>query len=105
MRPIKVDAPWDIVGIDIIGIGFGSFRQMISFLQDIFFPHTSVMFLFSSSGPFPETEQGNKSAIVVIDYFTKWPEAFPVQKTDALSVARCISKCIYRYKYSTMYMY
>uniref|UniRef100_UPI0037E7A9AC gypsy retrotransposon integrase-like protein 1 n=1 Tax=Semicossyphus pulcher TaxID=241346 RepID=UPI0037E7A9AC len=66
VRPIKVDAPWDIVGIDFIG-------------------------------PFPGTKQGNTTAIVLIDYFSKWPEAFPVQKIDALSVTRCISKCIYRF--------
>uniref|UniRef100_A0AAQ4QKK7 Gypsy retrotransposon integrase-like protein 1 n=1 Tax=Gasterosteus aculeatus aculeatus TaxID=481459 RepID=A0AAQ4QKK7_GASAC len=66
VRPIKVDAPWDIVGIDI-------------------------------TGPFPETQQGNTSVTLLIDYFSKWPEAFPVQKTDALSVAKCISKCIYRW--------
>lgn len=66
VRPIKVDAPWEIVGIDIIG-------------------------------PFPETQQGNSNVIVLIDYFSKWPEAFPVQRTDALSVAKCISKCIYRF--------
>ncbi|XP_033182028.1 uncharacterized protein zgc:113436 [Anabas testudineus] len=66
VRPIKVDAPWDIVGVDIIG-------------------------------PFAESQQGNTYVTVVIDYFSKWPEAFPVQKTDALSVARCISKCIYRF--------
>uniref|UniRef100_A0A3P9HKX1 Gypsy retrotransposon integrase-like protein 1 n=1 Tax=Oryzias latipes TaxID=8090 RepID=A0A3P9HKX1_ORYLA len=66
VRPIKVDAPWDVVGIDIIG-------------------------------PFPETQRGNKSVVLIVDYFSKWPEAFPVQKTDALSVARCISTCIYRF--------
>ncbi|XP_037830744.1 uncharacterized protein zgc:113436 [Kryptolebias marmoratus] len=66
VRPIKVDAPWDIIGVDIIG-------------------------------PFPETQQGNKSVTLIIDYFSKWPEAFPVQKTDPLSVARCVSKCIYRF--------
>ncbi|XP_037337276.1 gypsy retrotransposon integrase-like protein 1 isoform X3 [Pungitius pungitius] len=66
VRPIKVDAPWDIVGIDM-------------------------------TGPFPETQQGNTSVTLLIDYFSKWPEAFPVQKTDALSVAKCISKCIYRF--------
>ncbi|KAM3868478.1 gypsy retrotransposon integrase-like protein 1 [Diretmus argenteus] len=66
VRPIKVDAPWDIVGIDVIG-------------------------------PFPETQQGNTSVIIIIDYFSKWVEAFPIQKTDAHSVARCISKSIYRY--------
>ncbi|XP_042344611.1 uncharacterized protein zgc:113436 [Plectropomus leopardus] len=66
VRPIKVDAPWDIVGIDVLG-------------------------------PFPETQQGNTNILVLIDYFSKWPEAFPLQKTDALSVAGCISKCIYRF--------
>ncbi|KAM9394252.1 gypsy retrotransposon integrase-like protein 1 [Pholidichthys leucotaenia] len=66
VRPIKVDAPWEIVGIDFIG-------------------------------PLPETQQGNKSVVVVIDYFSKWPEAFPAQSTDALSAARCISQCIYRF--------
>ncbi|XP_077418214.1 gypsy retrotransposon integrase-like protein 1 isoform X3 [Vanacampus margaritifer] len=66
VRPIKVDAPWDIVGVDIIG-------------------------------PFPETQQLNTHATVLIDYFSKWPEAFPVQKTDAVSVARCISKFMSRF--------
>ncbi|XP_067378236.1 gypsy retrotransposon integrase-like protein 1 isoform X2 [Channa argus] len=66
VRPIKVDAPWDVIGVDIIG-------------------------------PFPETQQGNTYITAIIDYFSKWPEAFPVQKPDALSVARCISKCIYRF--------
>ncbi|TNM90121.1 hypothetical protein fugu_004355 [Takifugu bimaculatus] len=66
VRPLKVEAPWDIVGIDFIG-------------------------------PFPESQQGNTSATVLIDYYSKWPEAFPVQRTDALSVARCVSKCVYRF--------
>uniref|UniRef100_A0A1A8CHQ9 Gypsy retrotransposon integrase-like protein 1 n=2 Tax=Nothobranchius kadleci TaxID=1051664 RepID=A0A1A8CHQ9_NOTKA len=66
IRPIKVDAPWDIVGIDVLG-------------------------------PFPETQQGNRSVLLIVDYFSKWPEAFPMQKTDPLSVARCVSKCIFRF--------
>lgn len=66
VRPIKVDAPWDIIGIDILG-------------------------------PFTESLQGNTHVLVLVDYFSKWPEAFPLQTTDALSVARCISKCIYRF--------
>ncbi|KAM4616300.1 gypsy retrotransposon integrase-like protein 1 isoform 2-T2 [Polymixia lowei] len=66
VRPIKVDAPWDIVGIDIIG-------------------------------PFPETQQGNTSVILIVDYFSKWVEAFPVPKKDIISVTRCISKSIYRF--------
>ncbi|XP_058491346.1 gypsy retrotransposon integrase-like protein 1 [Solea solea] len=66
VRPIKVDAPWDVVGIDIMG-------------------------------PFPETRQGNTYVVVLIDYFSKWPEVFPIQKADGLSIARCVSKCIYRF--------
>uniref|UniRef100_A0A8C5HZK7 Gypsy retrotransposon integrase-like protein 1 n=1 Tax=Gouania willdenowi TaxID=441366 RepID=A0A8C5HZK7_GOUWI len=66
IRPIKVDAPWEIIGIDFLG-------------------------------PFPETQQSHRSVFVALDYFTKWPEAFPVQRADALSAARCISKCIYRF--------
>src|ERR1043165_9910835 len=34
-------------------------------------------------GPFPETNQGNKYIITAIDYFTRWPEARAVQRTDA----------------------
>ncbi|KAJ3603554.1 hypothetical protein NHX12_028299 [Muraenolepis orangiensis] len=66
VRPIKVDAPWDIVGIDIIG-------------------------------PFPETHQGHTRVLTLMDYFSKWVEAFPIQKMDIPSVARCISKSIYRF--------
>lgn len=60
---------------------------------------TCCLSVLCSPGPFPETQQGNTKVTVLIDYFSKWPEAFPVQKTDALSVARCISKCIYRWKH------
>uniref|UniRef100_A0A4W5PFW9 Gypsy retrotransposon integrase-like protein 1 n=1 Tax=Hucho hucho TaxID=62062 RepID=A0A4W5PFW9_9TELE len=66
VRPIKVDAPWEILGIDIFG-------------------------------PFLKTQQGNSSVVIVTDYFSKWVEAFPIQKRDALSVARCISTSIYRF--------
>ncbi|KAK6306165.1 hypothetical protein J4Q44_G00230900 [Coregonus suidteri] len=66
VRPIKVDAPWEILGIDIFG-------------------------------PFQKTQQGNSSVVIITDYFSKWVEAFPIQKRDALSVARCISTSIYRF--------
>ena len=37
-------------------------------------------------GPFSETKAGNKYALCVVDYFTKWPEAIaiPDQKTETL---------------------
>ncbi|CAK1600364.1 unnamed protein product [Parnassius mnemosyne] len=30
------------------------------------------------AGPFPESESGNKYFMVVMDYFTKWPEVFAI---------------------------
>lgn len=90
VRPLKVEAPWDIVGIDFIGILFFSLFR-IMFLHAV-----ETVFVFIAPGPFPESQQGNTGVAVLIDYFSKWPEAFPVQRTDALAVARCVSKCIYR---------
>ncbi|XP_077096991.1 gypsy retrotransposon integrase-like protein 1 isoform X2 [Siphateles boraxobius] len=67
VRPIKVDGPWDILAIEIIG-------------------------------PFPGTVHGGNTHIVIItDYYSKWVEAFPVQKKDALCIARCISSSICRF--------
>ena len=35
-------------------------------------------------GPFPETDRGNKEVAVVVDMYTKWPEAYalPNQEVD-----------------------
>ena len=38
-------------------------------------------------GPLPETERGNKYIITATDYFSKWPEAAPLQDKTALGVA------------------
>ncbi|RXN22160.1 gypsy retrotransposon integrase 1 [Labeo rohita] len=67
VRPIKVDGPWDILAIEIIG-------------------------------PFPGTAHGGNTHVVIItDYYSKWVEAFPVQKKDGLCVARCISSSTCRF--------
>ncbi|CAK1590660.1 unnamed protein product [Parnassius mnemosyne] len=39
------------------------------------------------AGPFPETESGNKYFMVVMDYFTKWPEVFAISNQEASTVA------------------
>ena len=34
-------------------------------------------------GPLPETSRGNKYIITCMDYFSKWPEAAPLQSKSA----------------------
>jgi len=38
-------------------------------------------------GPFPETAQGNRHILVVMDHFTKWCEAIPSKDQKASTVA------------------
>lgn len=38
-------------------------------------------------GPFPVTESGNQYLLVVIDYFTKWSEAYAVPDQSATTMA------------------
>ena len=39
-------------------------------------------------GPFPETDAGNKYFIVIMDYCTKWPDAYALPNQEARTVAR-----------------
>lgn len=39
------------------------------------------------AGPFPVTENGNRYFLVVMDYFTKWPEVFAIPNQEATTVA------------------
>lgn len=41
-------------------------------------------------GPLPTSEAGNKFILVVMDYFTKWPEAYPLPDQGAVTVARVL---------------
>ena len=38
-------------------------------------------------GPLPETEQGNRYLLVAMDYFTKWPEMYPLPNQEAITLA------------------
>ena len=38
----------------------------------------------------PVTERGNQYLLVIEDFFSKWVEAFPLQRTNAPSVAQCV---------------
>lgn len=39
------------------------------------------------TGPFPTSMNGNKYMLVVIDYFTKWPEVYAIRNQEAVTVA------------------
>lgn len=42
------------------------------------------------TGPFVQSYQGNRYLLVVMDYYTKWPEAYPLPNQEATTVARTI---------------
>ncbi|KRX12883.1 Retrovirus-related Pol polyprotein from transposon, partial [Trichinella nelsoni] len=49
-------------------------------------------------GPFQRTERGNKYILTVQDYFSKWPEAYPIPDMTASTVARTlVNEFICRY--------
>jgi Integrase zinc binding domain/Integrase core domain len=41
-------------------------------------------------GPLPESQRGNRCALIVSDYFTKWVEVFPIPNQEAVTVADCL---------------
>ena len=38
-------------------------------------------------GPLPKTQRNNRYLLVLIDYYSRWPEAFAIENQDAHSVA------------------
>lgn len=43
-------------------------------------------------GPLPTSESGNKYVLLIIDYFTKWPEAYSLPNQEATMVAEVVAK-------------
>ena len=41
-------------------------------------------------GPLPISNAGNKYQLIVADYFTKWPEAYPLPNQEATTVAEVV---------------
>ena len=38
-------------------------------------------------GPLPRTKFNNRHTLVVMDYTTRWPEAFPLSTTESRAIA------------------
>ena len=47
------------------------------------------------TGPHPPSAKGNKHILTVIDYFTRWAEAFAIRTPDALTVARVLVEQVF----------
>ena len=41
-------------------------------------------------GPLPLSESGNQYLLIIADYFTKWPEAYPLPNQEATTVAKVL---------------
>ena len=54
-------------------------------------------------GPLPKTGSNSKYILVVIDYFTKWPEAFALTDESATTVARVFINDIFA-RYGLLYI-
>ncbi|GFY29136.1 retrovirus-related Pol polyprotein from transposon 412 [Trichonephila clavipes] len=40
--------------------------------------------------PLPRSSEGSNNILVMMDYFTKWPEAYPIPDQEALTVAEVL---------------
>jgi len=59
-------------------------------LQPIDVNEPFVFWAMDYMGPLPETTQGNKHLLVIMDHFTKWCEAFPTKDQWASTVAEIL---------------
>jgi len=48
-------------------------------------------------GKLTETKHGHQYICVMIDYFTKWPQAYPLTSKAAKEVSKCIIKFVHQF--------
>ena len=67
-------------------------------LQSITVNEPFIFWAMDYMGPLPETTQGNKHLLVIMDHFTKWCEVFPTKDQKARTVAETlVSKVFSRF--------
>ena len=49
------------------------------------------------TGPHPRSRHGNVYMLTIMDYFSKWADAFPVANHTAATVARVLFKKVFVY--------
>lgn len=49
-------------------------------------------------GPLAETKEGHKYICVLVDYYTKWPQAYTLKSKSASEVTMCILKFVYQFE-------
>jgi hypothetical protein len=49
------------------------------------------------AGPFPQSDEGNRYLLRALDYFTKWPEAYPFPKNASTVAEALVTKFFCRY--------
>lgn len=49
-------------------------------------------------GKLAETKSGHQYICVIIDYFTKWPQAYPLKTKSAPEVTECILKFVHQFE-------
>ena len=85
---LQKDAKIYCLACEVCGRRGGKGRRMRAPLQNcvsgVPFERVAIDLL----GPLPQTSRGNKYIVVAIDYFTKWPEAFPVPDVKAETIAQ-----------------
>jgi transposase InsO family protein len=42
------------------------------------------------AGPFPQSDRGNRYLLIAMNYFTKWPEVYPIPNQEASTVAAAL---------------
>jgi hypothetical protein len=42
------------------------------------------------AGPFPRSDKGNRYLLIAMEYFTKWPEVYPIPNQEASTIAETL---------------